>query len=71
MLTIRLAEEWNARGIKVNALQINRVRLSDATIRKMNGIWRLLARAQNLINPPPEGMAGNSMRIMFGNYIVI
>jgi len=63
MLTIRLAEEWKERGIKVNALQINRVRLSDATIRKMNGIWRILARAQNWINPPPEGMAGNYYRI--------
>ncbi len=63
MITIRLAEEWKDRGIKVNALQINRVRLSDATIRKMNGIWRLLATAQNWINPPPEGMADNYYRI--------
>lgn len=63
MLTIRMAEEWKDRGIKANALQINRVRLSEATIRKMTGVWRLLARAQNLINPPPEGMADNYYRI--------
>lgn len=63
MLTFRMAEEWKGRGIKVNALQINRVRLSDATIGKMNGVWRFLARAQNLINPPPEGMAGHYYRI--------
>lgn len=63
MLTFRMAEQWKDRGIKVNALLVNRVKLSDATIRKMNGVWRTLARAQNLINPPPEGMADNYYRI--------
>jgi len=63
MLTFKLAEEWRDRGIKVNALQINRVKLSEETIRKMHGIWKLLARAQNVINPMPEGMADNYYRI--------
>lgn len=63
MLTFKLAEEWKSRGIKVNALQINRVKLSDETIRKMHGMWKLLARLQNTINPLPEGMADNYYRL--------
>ncbi len=59
LLTFKMVEDYERRGIpvKVNALQINRVKLSDETIHKMSPIWRLLARAQNGINPPPSGMA--------------
>ena len=59
MLTFKLAEQLKSRGIKVNALQINRVKISPATIRKMSPFWRALARAQNLTNPLPSGMADN------------
>lgn len=57
MMTFKLAALFRERGITVNALQINRVRLSEETIRKMRSAWRLAAKLQNLINPPPSGMA--------------
>ena len=63
MLTFKLAETLGSRGIKVNALQINRVKLSPETIRKMRSYWKLLAWIQNLTNPPPAGMAANYYRI--------
>ena len=34
MLTFKMAEEFKSMGIKVNALQINRVKLSKETIKK-------------------------------------
>lgn len=57
MVTFKLAETLKSRGITVNALQINRVKLSNETIRKMSPVWKTLARAQNVTNPPPSGMA--------------
>jgi NAD(P)-dependent dehydrogenase (short-subunit alcohol dehydrogenase family) len=57
ILTFKLAEELKTRGIYMNALQINRVKLSKETIAKMSPSWRVLARLQNTINPMPEGMA--------------
>lgn len=57
MLTFKMAEEFKDMGIKVNALQINRVKLSKETIQKMNSIWKVFARIQNLTNPLPSGMA--------------
>src|SRR5690606_22399554 len=58
MLTFKMAEEFKMQGIKINALQINRVKLSKETIRKMRSpFWKLLASAQNLTNPLPTGMA--------------
>lgn len=59
MLTFKLAEELKERGIQVNALLINRVKLSPETIAKMSPVWRVLARVQNLTNPLPAGMADN------------
>lgn len=59
MLTIKMAEELKSQGIKVNALQINRVKLSKETIHKMKSYWRVLAWVQNLTNPLPSGMAEN------------
>ncbi|MFC3747744.1 SDR family NAD(P)-dependent oxidoreductase [Paenibacillus sp. GCM10012306] len=59
LLSFKLAEEYKSRGISVNALQINRVKLSPATINKMSPMWRVLARVQNLSNPAPSGMADN------------
>ncbi|TJY42001.1 SDR family NAD(P)-dependent oxidoreductase [Cohnella pontilimi] len=63
MLTFKMADEYKSRGIKVNALQINRVKLSEETIAKMRGVWKVLARAQNLTNPLPTAMADNYFHI--------
>ncbi len=63
MLTIKMAEELKSQGIKVNALQINRVKLSKETIHKMKSYWRVLAWTQNLTNPLPSGMANNYFHI--------
>jgi len=59
MLTIKMAEQWREKGIHVNAIQINRVKLSKETIAKMSSYWKALAWAQNLTNPHPSGMADN------------
>ena len=59
MLTFKMAEEFKSRGIKVNALQINRVKLSKETIQKMHSFWKVFAWVQNLSNPLPTGMAEN------------
>ncbi|REK77593.1 SDR family NAD(P)-dependent oxidoreductase [Paenibacillus paeoniae] len=63
ILTIKMAEQWRERGIKVNAIQINRVKLSKETIAKMKSYWKALAWAQNLTNPHPSGMADNYYHI--------
>jgi len=67
MLTFKMAEQLKDHGIKVNAIQINRVKLSKETIGKMSPVWRLLARAQNLTNPLPSGMADNYYHICTSN----
>lgn len=59
MLTFKMAEEFKSRGINVNALQINRVKLSKETINKMGSFWKVLAWAQNWTNPLPSNMADN------------
>jgi NAD(P)-dependent dehydrogenase (short-subunit alcohol dehydrogenase family) len=63
MLTFKMAEEFKSRGIKVNAIQINRVKLSKETIQKMHSFWRIFAYLQNLTNPLPSGMADNYFHI--------
>ncbi|MFF5996029.1 SDR family NAD(P)-dependent oxidoreductase [Lysinibacillus sp. KU-BSD001] len=63
MLTFKLAEEYKHMGIKVNAIQINRVKLSKETIEKMHSIWKVFAHLQNLTNPLPAGMADNYFHI--------
>ncbi|MGO4346093.1 SDR family NAD(P)-dependent oxidoreductase [Paenibacillus sp. MCAF9] len=59
ILTFKLADKLKSKGIKINALQINRVKLSKETISKLSPFWKVLATAQNLTNPPPAGMADN------------
>ncbi|PAQ12721.1 short-chain dehydrogenase [Bacillaceae bacterium SAOS 7] len=59
MLTFKMAEEFKSTGIKVNALQINRVKLSKETVKKMHSFWKMFAWVQNLTNPLPSGMADN------------
>jgi NAD(P)-dependent dehydrogenase (short-subunit alcohol dehydrogenase family) len=63
ILTFKMAEEFKGQGIKVNALQINRVKLSKETIKKLSPFWKVLAWAQNLTNPLPFGMADNYFHI--------
>lgn len=63
ILTFKMAEELKSKGIKVNALQINRVKLSKETIQKMKSIWRVFAHVQNLTNPLPSGMADTYFHI--------
>ncbi|WP_431027005.1 SDR family NAD(P)-dependent oxidoreductase [Lysinibacillus sp. LZ02] len=63
MLTFKLAEEYKHLGIKVNAIQINRVKLSKETIEKMHSFWKVFAHFQNLTNPLPAGMADNYFHI--------
>lgn len=45
MLTFKMAEELKSKGIKVNALQINCVKLSKETIKKQHSCWKVLAWA--------------------------
>ena len=63
MLTFKMAEEFKSIGIKVNALMINRVKLSKETIQKMHSFWKVLAWVQNLTNPLPSDMAENYFQI--------
>ncbi|WP_040951788.1 SDR family NAD(P)-dependent oxidoreductase [Gorillibacterium massiliense] len=63
LLTFKMAEQFKSRGIKVNALQINRIRLSKETMRKLSPLWKGLAWLQNLTNPSPAGMAENYYHI--------
>ncbi|KAA9022031.1 SDR family NAD(P)-dependent oxidoreductase [Niallia endozanthoxylica] len=63
MLTFKMAEEFKSMGILVNALQINRVKLSKETINKMHSFWKVFAWVQNLTNPLPLDMADNYYHI--------
>ncbi|MFC5601706.1 SDR family NAD(P)-dependent oxidoreductase [Sporosarcina koreensis] len=63
MLTFKMAEEFKDLGIKVNAIQINRVKLSKETIQKMHSVWKVFAHLQNLTNPLPARMADNYFHI--------
>ncbi|MNP46873.1 hypothetical protein D3C76_1409010 [compost metagenome] len=51
------------KGIQVNALQINRVRISKETMQKLSIYWRVLARVQNLTSQPPASMADHYFHI--------
>ncbi|OZI12967.1 short-chain dehydrogenase [Bacillaceae bacterium SAS-127] len=63
MLTFKMAEEFKSTGIKVNALQINRIKLSKETVKKMHSFWKVFSWVQNLTNPLPSGMADNYFHI--------
>ncbi|RFB12529.1 SDR family NAD(P)-dependent oxidoreductase [Bacillus sp. HNG] len=67
MLTFKMAEELKGMGIKINALQINRVKLSKETIDKLNSFWKVFAKLQNLTNPVPSGMADTYFHICTSN----
>lgn len=57
LLTQQLAEQAAYHHIRVNALQINRVRLSPETISNLTPMYRLLAKLQYVISQTPEQMA--------------
>ncbi len=57
MLTFKMAEEFKPDGIKVNAVQIPSVSMSEETKNKFKGIWKLLATLQNPFALPKEKMA--------------
>ena len=57
LLTIKLAEQLKGQRIRVNALQINRVKLSPETIANLSPRYRILARLQNPTSQPASSMA--------------
>lgn len=57
MLTFKMAAEFEADGISVNALQINGAKLSDDTLKKMSSRWRRVGRVQSLFLKHPSYMA--------------
>lgn len=63
MLTFKMAEVFEADGVKVNALQINGAKLSKETINKFTLRWRIAGRVQNIILRPTEYMANNYYEI--------
>jgi len=63
MLTFKMAEVFEADGVKVNALQINGAKLSKETINKFTLRWRIIGRVQNLFLRPTEYMAYNYYHI--------
>jgi NAD(P)-dependent dehydrogenase (short-subunit alcohol dehydrogenase family) len=63
MLTFRMAEEYEGLGIKVNSLQVNGARMSDATLKKFTPKWRMIARLQNLFFRQPEFFADHYYEI--------
>lgn len=57
MLTMKLSEQLSQHGIRVNALQINRVQLSPQTIANLSPYYRFLARLQSPTSQKPSSMA--------------
>lgn len=57
LLTIKLAEQLKEQRIRVNALQINRVKLSPETIANLSPRFRILARLQSPTAQPTSSMA--------------
>ena len=63
MLTMKLAEEFQNDGIKVNMLEINGAKMSKETLRKFKPRFRVIAMIQNLYFPTTETMAENYYEI--------
>ncbi|OIJ16808.1 short-chain dehydrogenase [Anaerobacillus alkalilacustris] len=58
MTTIKMADEYKNKNIKVNAIQIPAIKISKRTIQKIDSVWwRTAARIQNLFTPNPSTMA--------------
>jgi len=57
LLTLTLAKQLKEQRIRVNALQINRVKLSAETIANLSPRYRILARLQNPTSQPTSSMA--------------
>jgi NAD(P)-dependent dehydrogenase (short-subunit alcohol dehydrogenase family) len=61
LLTYRMAEEYRAQGIKVNAVMIPHVRVSRETLNGLTGYYRIIGPIIQNLNPfslTPEEMAG-------------
>lgn len=63
LLTFKLADELKDSGIKINAIQINGVKMSKETVQKLRSFWKYIARVQNLFFPEPLEMANNYFAI--------
>jgi NAD(P)-dependent dehydrogenase (short-subunit alcohol dehydrogenase family) len=63
LLTFGMAASLKKKGIRINALQINGAKMSRETLQKFKGVWRLIARVQNLFFPPAAFMAENYFQI--------
>lgn len=63
MLTFKMAKEYKALNIKVNAVQIPAIKMSKETLQKVSPSWRLIARIQNLFIPEPDTMADTYFHI--------
>jgi NAD(P)-dependent dehydrogenase (short-subunit alcohol dehydrogenase family) len=63
MLTFKMAEALQHKNIKINAIQINGVKMSKETIRKARSFWRVIAVVQNVFLPQPAEMANNYYHI--------
>jgi len=60
LLTYRMAEEYRAKGIKVNAVMIPATKMSSESLRKFTGFYRVIAPFVQNLNPlslTPEEMA--------------
>ncbi|URN95650.1 MAG: SDR family NAD(P)-dependent oxidoreductase [Candidatus Pristimantibacillus lignocellulolyticus] len=57
LLTIKLSDQLKGQKVRVNALQINRVKLSPETIANLSSRYRMLARLQNPTSQPTSSMA--------------
>lgn len=61
LLTYKMAEEYRAKGIKVNSVMIPQVRVSRETLNRLTGFYRIIGPIVQNLNPfslTPEEMAG-------------
>lgn len=63
MLTFRMAEILQNDEIKVNAIQIPAIKISNETIKQFRPKWRLAAMIQNIFSSAPETMADTYFHI--------
>lgn len=66
LLTYKMAEEYRAKGIKVNSVMIPATNVSVATMKKLTGIYRIIAPIIQNLNPlslTPEQMGDCYYRI--------
>jgi NAD(P)-dependent dehydrogenase (short-subunit alcohol dehydrogenase family) len=57
MLTFKMAEEFKQANIKVNAVQIPAIKLSEETLKQFKSVWKIAGRIQNIFSDSPDTMA--------------